>query len=119
VRGGLWQATDFAKQLFPAHLPRFFYILAFDQLGDGRPAGHRWHTSLGAKANVGDAIPIQFQREYQDVPANGILRPCERVRSFNLARVSRVLKMIQEFGGIHRAIVMWQERFSFRNFPRE
>lgn len=35
VGGGLRQATDFANQLFPAHLPRFFDSLAFDQLSDG------------------------------------------------------------------------------------
>jgi len=35
VGGRLRQATDFANHLFPAHLPRFFYGLAFDQLREG------------------------------------------------------------------------------------
>jgi len=114
VDGGLRKAADSANQLFAADLPGVVYISAFDQLRDGRPTGHRWHASFGAKANVGDTLPIQFQREFQDVSASGVLQTRESVGSFNLARVSRVLKMIQEFGGIHRAIVMRRLRdFAF------
>lgn len=112
VDGGLRQATDFANQLFAAHQPGVIYTFAFDQLRDGRPTGHCWHAPFGAKANLGDTPPIQFQREFQDVSASGVLQARTRVGSFNLARVSRVLKMIQEFGGIHRAIVMPQAGLS-------
>ena len=106
--GGLWQTTNFANQLFPAYLPCFFYRLVPGQLRDGRCARHRWHTSFSAEGNVGNASPIQFQRKFQDVSANGILQARARIGSFNLARVSRILKMIQKFSGIHRAIVMRQ-----------
>ncbi len=60
VGGGLRQATDSANQLFPAHLARFVYAFAFSQLRDGRSASHRRNAALGAEANVGDALPVQF-----------------------------------------------------------
>jgi len=118
VRGSLRQATDFANQVFSAHLPGLVYILAFDQLRDGRPASHRRHTSFGAKTNVGDALPIQFQGKLQDVSASGVLQASESVGSCNLARVSRVMKMVQEIGRIHRAIVM-RHRILLRKSRRE
>ena len=109
--GSLRQATDFSNQLFPAQLPRFFYGLSCDQLRDRRAAGHRWNAALGAKAYFNDALPFQFRlfqskAEFQNVSASGVFQARGAVGSFNLARVSRVLKMVQEFGGIHRAIVM-------------
>jgi hypothetical protein len=106
VGGSLRQATDFSNQLFPAQLPRFFYGLSCDQLRDRRAAGHRWNAALGAKAYFSDALPSQFQSEFQNVSASGVFQARGAVGSFNLARVSRVLKMVEEFGGIHRAIVM-------------
>src|SRR6267143_5178573 len=60
VGGGLRQATDFPNQLFPAYVQGFVYILAFDQLRDGRPARHRRNAALGTKANIGDATAFQF-----------------------------------------------------------
>ena len=35
VGGGWRQASNFADEVFPAHLARFVYVLASDQLGDG------------------------------------------------------------------------------------
>ena len=90
--GGLRQASDFADQLFPAQLPRFVYIFAFDQFGDGRTAGHRRNATLGAKADVGDALPFQFQGELQNVSASGVLQLRNGVGSFDFTGVSRVLK---------------------------
>jgi len=106
VGGGWRQASDFADQLFPAHLPGFVYIFALDQLRDRRTAGHRRNATLGTKANVGDAPAFQFQREFQNVSAGGVFQARGAVGSFNLARVSGVLKMVQEFGRIHILIVM-------------
>jgi hypothetical protein len=106
MRGGLRQAPDFANQLFPAHVPGFVYTLAIDQLRDGRPAGHRRNTALGAKANVGDSVAFQFNCEFKNVSASGVLQLRGGVGGFDFTRVSRVLKMVQEFGRIHKAIVM-------------
>ena len=104
--GGLRQAADFANQLFPAYAPGLVYIFAFDQLRDGRSAGHRRNAALGTKANVGDALAFQLKCELQNVSAGGVLQLRGGVGSFDLACVSWVLKMIEKFGRIHRAIVM-------------
>lgn len=114
--GSLRQATNFLNQFFPAQLPRFFYALAFQQLGNRRAAGHGWNTALGAEADVGDALRFRFwlfqsevlqsKAELQNVSASGVFELRDGVGIFDLTGVSRVLKMIEEFGGIHRAIVM-------------
>ena len=115
VSGGLRQTSDFLNQLFPFQLPRFVHTLAFDQLGDGRAAGHRRNTAFGAKANVGDALPFQLrllqaffqpEAELQNVSACRVFQARDRVGILNFSGVAWVLKVVQQFGGIHRAIVM-------------
>jgi len=106
VAGRLGHAANFPQQLFPADLPRLFHSHGFHQLRNRRPAGHRWNAAFGTKANVGDALFFQFQREFQDVSAGGVFQLRGGVGSFNHTRVSWVLEMVEEFGRIHRAIVM-------------
>ena len=106
VGGGWRQASDFLNQLLPAQLAGFVYIFAFRQLRDRRAAGHCGNAALGAKANVGDAFAFQFQGEFQNVSAGGVFQARGAVGGFDLAGVSGVLKMVEEFGGIHIVIVM-------------
>jgi hypothetical protein len=113
VVGGWRQASDSANQVFPAHLPRFLQTFALDQFGDGRSAGHRRNTALGAKANVDnpDARAFRFrlfqsQAEFENVSAHRIFQLRDGVGRFQFTGVSRILKMVEKFGGIHMAIVM-------------
>jgi hypothetical protein len=106
MSGGLRKAADCVNQLFPAHLPRFVYAFAFDQLRDRGPASHRWNAALGAKADVCDALSFEFQGELKDVSAGRIFQFRHGIGSRDSARVSWVLKMVEELDRIHRAIVM-------------
>ncbi len=115
VVGGWGQASDFADQLFPAQFAGFGYSLVFHQLGDCRTAGHGWDAALGAEANIDDAHGVrvdlfrlffQFQGEFQNVSADGVFQARGAIGSFKFSRVSRILKMIEQFRGIHRAIVI-------------
>jgi hypothetical protein len=111
VVGGWRQASDFANQLFPAHLPGFVQTFALDQFGDGRSAGHRRNTAFGAKTNFGDARAFRFRlfqskAEFENVSADGIFELRDGVGRFQFTGVSRVLKMVEKIGGIHMAIVM-------------
>ena len=99
--GSFWYATHLANQLFPAHLLRFFDGLAFDQFGEGRPTCHCRHASLGAKTDVRDLPPCQLGRKFQNISTGRIFHLRRGVRSFDVACVARVLKMIQQFRRIH------------------
>ena len=112
--GGLRQVSDFLDQLFPADLSRFVHILAFDQLGDGRAAGHRRNAALGAKANVGNArfqfrfvwTFFQSKAELQNVSANWVFQSRRGIGRCQFTGVSWVLEMVEKFGGVHMPIVM-------------
>jgi hypothetical protein len=102
--GGWRQASDFADQFFPAQIAGFGYSSSLHQLGDGRTAGHGWNATLGAEANVGDALDVQVRRfqwlfqfdaQLQNVSADGVFQARGLVGSFHLARIARVLKMIE------------------------
>src|SRR5271169_702721 len=116
--GGLRQASNFLNQLFAFQLPRCVQIFAFDQLRNRRPASYSRNAAFGAKANVGDALYFQLRlfqslvfqsdAEFQDISARWVFQLRAGVGSFNFTRVARVLEMVEEFGGIHRSIVMLQ-----------
>lgn len=112
VRGRLWHSANVSHQFFPAHPPRFLDGLAFGQFGDSRSAGHRRNASLGAETNVGDALVLQLQREFENVSASWVFETRGRVGRRNFTGISRVLKMIQKLGRIHTAIVMRGTQFS-------
>ena len=106
MHGGLGQAAYFPHYVPPVELPRFFNRPAFDQFSDGRAASHGRHAPFRAKADVGDSLAIELQREFQNVSAGGILQLRGGIGSFDVAGVSWILKVIQGFGRVHNAIVM-------------
>ena len=108
VAGRFRHSTDLLQQLFASDLSRGLHALAFHQLRDRRSAGHGRDATLGAEADVRDAIPFQFQSEFQNIAAHRILQSCGRVGRFDLTCISRILKMIYKFGRIHGSIVMWR-----------
>jgi iron complex transport system substrate-binding protein len=123
VGGGWRQASYFLNQHLPAHPAPFIYFLAFDQFGDRRSAGHGWNAAFGAKAYVSYTVVFRFclvksicfvqsKGELQNVSAGGIFQSSNGVGRFNLARVSRVLEMVENFGGVHLAIVIRGTRLS-------
>ncbi len=110
VAGDFRQSTYVVQQVFPSDLTSRDHRLASCQLGDGRTARHRRNAALGAKADVGDAIPFQSHREFEDVAADWILQARGGIGRVDCAGVARVLEMVKEFGGVHIAIVMGASR---------
>ncbi len=51
-------------------------------------------------------MAFQFKCEFKNISASGVLQLRGGVGSFNLTRVSWVLKMVKKFGRIHTKIVM-------------
>ena len=94
VVGRLWHSTDLPQQVFPSDLPRGLYAYAFCQLRDRRRARHGRHATLRAKSDIGNAIPLQLQSEFQNVATCRILQARGRVGLFNLSCISRILKMV-------------------------
>ncbi len=111
VMGRLRQASDFPNQFFAAQSPRCVQILAYDQLSKRRPASYSRNAALSAKANVGDAFffqlcLLQSNAEFQDVSTSRVFQLHGRIGIFNFTGVAWILEMVEEFGGIHRLIVM-------------
>lgn len=90
----------------PAELARVVHRFAFGQFGDRGPASHGRNAALGKKTDIGNSPAFQLERELQNVSASGILQLGRGVRLGDCAWVSRILKVIENFGGIHSAIVM-------------
>lgn len=106
MAGCFRQAADFAFQVFPVDLLGIAYVFANHQLGESGPACHRRDASLGPKANIGDAISLQPQAKLENIAAYGVFQPRARIGRFDRSRVSRILKMVQDFRRVHRPIVM-------------
>ncbi len=106
----LGQAADYCDHLFPAHPPGFIDGLSLNQLRDCRPAGHGRNAAFRTKANLADALPFQSNREFKNVAAGRIFQASHRIRSLHFAGVARVPKVVEEFGGIHTAIVLPEAR---------
>jgi hypothetical protein len=119
MSGGLRQVPDFANQIFSADLPSLIQVLACNHFCNSRPTGHGWNTPLSAKSNFGDALAIRFHwlnfrvfqlnAQFQNVSTDGIFQSRACVGCFHRTGVTRILKMIEDFGGIHTRIVMRRE----------
>jgi len=108
VRGvtrGFRQSTNFTNQLFPGDGPRRVDRVALDQFGDCRSARDRRDAAFGAKANVGDRPLVQLHAQLQNISTRRILQPRPGIGLFHGARVSRMREMVEEFSGVHSAIL--------------
>lgn len=102
----LRQPANFLEQLFPSNFSRFRHGLSLCQFCDRGAAGHGWNASFGKKTDVGDTISIQFQTEFEDIAAGRIFDSRDGIRLFHFAGIARVLKMVEQLGGVHRPIVV-------------
>ena len=103
--GSLRQPTNPQDQFFPADAPCLLNGSTIDQFGYRRAARHRRHASFGEKANVSDPVTLQLQRKFQNIPARGVFQLRRGIRLRDLARITRVLKVIEEFRRVHSVIV--------------
>ena len=106
VTGRFGHSADSLEQLLPADFPRLIGRLAFRQLCDGRSASQRGNAAFGAKTNVRDAIPFQFESEFEHVTADGVLHLHDGVWRLDFSGVSWILKMVEQLCRIHKLIVM-------------
>ena len=105
VAGSFRQTSDFYKQLFPADSSRRVNGFALDQLSDCRSASHRRHATFGAKSYVAYRTFGQLQAQFQNVSASRIFQPRRCIGLFHDAGISRMLKIVEQFGRIHSAIL--------------
>lgn len=103
VRRGLRQAAHGAHDISALELERLIHTHAARQFGKRGTAGNGGHAAFGAKANLGDAAGIKLQCQFQNIAAGGVFHARGSIGAGNVARIARVLKMIENFCGIHTA----------------
>ncbi len=96
---GLRQPSNFLNQLFPANLPGFVHFSSFDQLGDRRPASHRWNAAFSSKTNVGNALAFPFstfkpKRKFENIAAHRILESRAPIRRLHCTRVAWMFEVV-------------------------
>ncbi len=105
VRRRFGKASYSFYQLFPADSSCLFDHLSLDDLRNRRTARHGGDASFRAETNVGDAVAFELDRKFQNVPAGGVFQLRGSVGRLDVSGVARILKMVEDFEGIHSAIV--------------
>jgi L-methionine (R)-S-oxide reductase len=101
MAGSRRQTANRLHNFFRPKFARTFHGPSLHQFGQRRTASHRGHTSFGEKADFLDASIRNSYGELQDVAACRILHLNTRIRVGDVARISWMLKVIQELGRIH------------------
>ena len=97
MRRSFRHTADFLDHLFPADSSCLFDCLTLNQFRKRRGTRHGGHASFSAKADLGDPIAVQLHGELQNIPASRILQLCRSISIFDIARIARILKMIEKF----------------------
>jgi len=105
MSGGLRQASDCGNQIIAPQLANFRDRFSAYQLRQRRPAGHGRYASFGLESDLLDAAILYFQAQTNNVPANRVLDFSTRIGIRNVARMARILKVIEQLRGIHGQIV--------------
>lgn len=106
VSRSLRQTTNFGYQIFPAQPACSVHGLALRQLRDCGTTRHSRNAAFGQKADVGNLSHFQLECELQDVTASGIFKLRGGIGVRDFPRIPWVLKIVEQFGRIHSAIVM-------------
>jgi len=101
VSGSLRQAADRGNHIVTPQLQAFPRRLSSDQFGERRGASHGRDASLGLKSNISDLAALQFQGQADDIPADRILDLGRAIGVGEIARIARILKVIEQLRGIH------------------
>ena len=104
MTGGLGKASHFVQKVFPAYQAGLFQGLTFYEFGNRRTTGHGRNAAFGPKTDIRNAVIFQAEREFEGVSAGGVFLARGAIRSLERAYISRVLKVIEQFGGVHREI---------------
>ena len=98
VGGSLWEPSQTFDNLFPLDRPRFSQRAPLYQFHQLRSAGDGRNATLGLEARFGDTTTRDAHRHPHDVAAGRIANLYQRVGLGDVARIARVLKVVQDLG---------------------
>ena len=101
MAGSFRQTADSLHQFFPTQSPGFLHAFSLHQFCECRTASHSGNASFGKKTDFLHMAVRNFHAQFQNVAASWIfdLRGCVRID--DLARVARMLEVIEKLRRIH------------------
>ncbi len=102
MSGSLRQFAHCLDHVFAPQSARLGKWLAYYQLGQCGSASHGGNAAFCSKSNIADRTGFDFRGQPKHIAADGIRYFRHGIGIREVASVSRILKMIQNLGGIHK-----------------
>jgi len=109
VRGRLRQAAHCGDHVFAPQCASLRRSLSYDEFGQSRSASHCRNASLRLESGLDDPSACHFQAESNYVAAHRVLDLASRIGVGQIARMPRILKVIEKLRRVHPSIVPMQK----------
>lgn len=81
-----------------------------NQGGQSRSASHRGNAALGLESDLNDSSICNSHRKRQHITANWVFKLRDRIGRIGHPCIARMLKVIEELGGVHGVILERAEK---------